>query len=411
MEERDFRVTSYGVASTLFLLGVLLKQFYLFSSGGFQLGDFCFMGSFVFLVVFYNKFRIPITGNDILFIGFVGCIIIINLIYIFIYGTNYPGEFRFHMSIIYYIYNLFIILTIRQFSNDKEFLTKLRRVLQLGLLIQFGVAVAGVGRYGSMRYMGTFNDPNQFSFFVFSSFLLIFVISTITKDGHPIIWYVIAFYLIIQSVSTGMLLGMLVLLISFIFIKLLELSRKSAILFVVTASVLLFFVILLYLGVVKVPESIEKITIVQRALTKILSFGIGTDGVGSGGFRNLMIDRCWDRLWDYPSKILYGAGEGYFNRFPSARYTNNEIHSSILGPLFYYGIFPCSIWFIWTVKQFKSLKRDLWCVYLALIVESITLVNNRQPFFWMLFVLAGSFLAKDKGAFENGNNPKKELAF
>lgn len=185
MRERGFYTTPYGAASVLFLLGVLLKQFYLFSSGGFQLGDFCFMGSFVILAVFYNRFRIPLTGNDNLFMGFVGCVTLINFIYIYIYGMNYPGEFRFHMSIVYYLYNLFIILTFRQFITDKDFLTKLRKVLQLGLLIQLGVAIAGFGRYGSMRYMGTFNDPNQFGFFIFASFLMIFIVSMVTKEGHP----------------------------------------------------------------------------------------------------------------------------------------------------------------------------------------------------------------------------------
>lgn len=394
MRERGFYITSYGAASVLFLLGVLFKQFYLVSSGGFQLGDFCFMGSFVILVAFYNRFRIPLTGNDNLFMGFVGCVALINFIYICIYGMDYPGEFRFHMSIVYYLYNLFIILTFRQFSTDKAFLTKLRKVLQLGLLIQLGVSIAGLGRYGSMRYMGTFNDPNQFGFFVFASFLMIFIVSMVTKEGHPLIWYAVAFYLIMRSVSTGMLLGMTVLFVVYIFLKISELNYRSAVLFMAIVATFFLTMLLLHFGVIRIPASIAQSTMVQRALSKIWSFGLGSNAVSSGGFRNLIIDRCWDRLWDYPSKILYGAGEGYYDRFPSARFNDNEVHSSILGPLFYYGIFPCSIWFVWTAKQLKGIKRELWCAYLALIIESITLVNNRQPFFWMIFVLAGSRLAK-----------------
>ena len=145
----------------------------------------------------------------------------------------------------------------------------------------------------------------------------------------------------------------------------------------------------------------------KRVFSKIWSFGVVSDAVQSDGIINLFVDRCWDRLIDYPTKIFYGAGEGYFNRFPSARYINNEIHSSILGPLFYYGIVPCTIWFIWIAKQLKGIKRELWAAYIALIVESVTLVNNRQPFFWMIFVLAGSCLVKNK--FNSELNAESEI--
>ena len=394
MKLREMNTTAYSAAQMLFLLGVFLKQFYLFSSGGFQLGDFCFMGSFLIVLMFVLRFKLPLGESDGLILGFVGCVVLINIIYIGIYGNDYPGEFRFHLSIVYYVYNLFIILTFRQFCSDVEFLKRVRLCFQAALLFQLFVAFAGLGRFGSMRYTGTFNDPNQCGFYVLASFLMIFIISNINKEGHLLLWFVIAFYLIMRTVSTGMMLGLGVLMIAYIFLKISEINEKSATVFLVISIGILLLFILYGTGILSIPSSISSTTMYRRIILKFWSFGVGTNGVRTGGLRNLFIDRCWDRLLDYPWKILYGAGEGYHNRFPSARYTNNEIHSSILGPLFYYGIIPCSIWFTWTIKQLKDIKRELWVAYIALMIESITLVNNRQPFFWMIFVIAGSCLAK-----------------
>ena len=346
------------------------------------------------MIVFVLHMRISLKSGDGLFVWFVGCVVLINGIYMCINGNDYPGEFRFHMSIIYYVYNLFIVLTFRQFCEDIEFLKKLRLCFQAALLVQLFVAVTGLGRYDSMRYMGTFNDPNQCGFYILASFLMIFIISQITKEGHPLLWFFVAFYLITRTVSTGMMLGLVVLLTIYAFLKISEFNKKSAMAFLALLVGILLVYSLCGTGMLRLPLSVTNSTMYQRMVSKIWNFGLGSNAVSSGGLYNLFVDRCWDRLLDYPWKILYGAGEGYYSRFPSARFTNNEIHSSILGPLFYYGLVPCSICFVWVVKQLKGVKRELWAAYIALIVESITLANNRQPFFWMLFVIAGSVLAK-----------------
>ena len=171
-------------------------------------------------------------------------------------------------------------------------------------------------------------------------------------------------------------------------------NLQTRIVFVIIIMFVVFFVIILFSATLPLPDVLTKTSMYRRIASKLRIFGIGANSVNSGGLRNLFIERCWDRLIDYPEKLLYGAGEGYYSRFPSALFTNNEIHSSIFGPLFYYGIIPCSIWFLWTAKQLKNIKPELWCAIIALIIESITLVNNRQPFFWMIFVLVGSELAK-----------------
>ena len=382
------------MAQVLFLLGVFLKQFYVFSSGGFQVGDLFFMSSFLIMLFFVMHGKIPLGGSDGLFICFVGFVVLINTIYICIYGNDYPGEFRFQKSVFYYIYNLFIILSFRQLSTDLAFLRKLKHVLQAAILVQLLVSFTGLGRFVYSRFTGTFNDPNQCGFYVFASFLMIFIISHISKEKPPLLWFFVAVYLIMRTASTGMLLGMAALFVFFVFFKISDYNMKSAIAFLVFAGGLLAIVSLASVGVIRLPSSITNSSMYYRVMGKISFLWGGQTAARAGSIRNLLVDRCWDRVFDYPTKLLYGAGEGYYHRFPSARYVRNEIHSSVLGPLFCYGIIPCSFWFVWTYRQLKGIRRDLWPAFLALIIESLTLVNNRQPFFWMIFVLAGSVLSK-----------------
>lgn len=91
----------------------------------------------------------------------------------------------------------------------------------------------------------------------------------------------------------------------------------------------------------------------------------------------------------YPEKILYGAGEGFWDRFELA-YATNEIHSTVLGILFYYGVGPfvlLAIWVILNLRQCSFRSRTL-LFYLPLLFECFFLANQRQPLLWMLIVLA-----------------------
>lgn len=386
---------SLDIAKSFFLLGVFMKQFYLGSSGGFQIGDLCFMLSFIILIISHYHMKIPIRKIDQPFLVFVFFVIFINFIYIAIYKNSYVGTTRFHLSIIYYIYNLFIILTIRQFAVDTDFLDHLRIVLQVCLFLQLIFAVFHLGRYfDAYRYMGTFNDPNQCGFYIMGSFFMIFVLSIMTKKGKPVIWWIVAIYIIMKTSSTGMLMGMLIMIVLHLYQILLTKNSRTAAFFLLLAVMLTVVLVLVLAGVMPIPESIKMTFMYQRVMQKFGRIGIGVAG-RTFSIRRLFEDRTWDRILMYPDRILYGAGEGYMARFPAALYGANEIHSSILGPIFYYGLIPCSFLLWWFVNQMHCLKKELWCVYVALLIESITLVNNRQPFFWMLFVLAGSKLMKN----------------
>lgn len=73
----------------------------------------------------------------------------------------------------------------------------------------------------------------------------------------------------------------------------------------------------------------------------------------------------------------------------------DEVHSTVLSIWFYYGIVPWLIWLVWCAKQVKGIKRSARYIYFAIGIECLTLINQRQPFFWMLLVLASHSVLKD----------------
>ena len=396
METRGAYISVKRISQAFFLAGVFLKQFYIFRSGSFQIGDAMLMLSMLMLLFVRDRDHVKAKRQDFWLIAFVACTVLINGIYVVIYGFSYTADFHFHMSILNYIYVLLVALVFRQFCEDTVFLGRLRWVLQAAVLFQFVVCVLNLRpRYADVRFVGTFNDPNQCAFYLMSAFFLIYLISRITGKGIPWIWYVPAFYCIIETSSTGMMLGLIVFLGLAVLLLVFGKSAKTGIALVVLAAVIFSTGVLVVTDRIRLADDYQETLMYQRFMGKLASFGIEDGGSDELEMQRFVEDRSLEKLVKYPEKIFFGAGEGYYERLPASESSiRQELHSSILGPLFYYGVIPCAMWFLWTAIQLKGIKRELWSVYLALIVECFTLVNNRQPFFWMIFVLAGSCLAK-----------------
>ena len=91
---------------------------------------------------------------------------------------------------------------------------------RINLIFQVLLLVSGRGRYfyetwGGSRFRGTFNDPNQFAFFIFIMMLVLFmeyrrkaVYTAKTRIGF---WgmFLLGVFLIGKAKSTGMFIGLL----------------------------------------------------------------------------------------------------------------------------------------------------------------------------------------------------------
>ena len=350
---------------------------------------------------------------------FISAAVIINAVHEYMYPQ---GNFRLYS--LFWIYNCLAVWTCRKLSecelvpdngmNKSAVSIKkiLMRLLEFDIMMQLIIFISGHGGrfteyWGATRYMGSFNDPNQLAFFMLISILLIFDISA-DKGVHAearncrgkkgtlpnfikvhlpeLITALIALFIIVMSKSTGVMLGASVFVFLLLLCSLRELTVKKM-LSVQTA--LIFTAVVGMVGVLmfwhiwpsadfNVQElEYNTLTRIQEKLWK-LSNG------GAGGF---LLDRGADKIAAFPQYMLFGAGEGAFERFQLPGGGINELHCSLLSILFCYGIIPTVLMLIWCTKCLRGKNRWQLCALMALMAESFTLINYRQPMFWFLFVL------------------------
>lgn len=285
-----------------------------------------------------------------------------------------------------------VLQNIRKLSFDD----KICCLLEIDIILQFIIMLSGRGRYfveywGAVRYMGSFNDPNQLAFFMFVSMLLIYSLKAENdRKLHLPIYvrfavYVSAVIVIIKTKSTGIMLGAA----AFAFLswcrwiwEAMQSGRISKKL--ITAVVIICAVcaaaLLIYIWP---PADFDVKNVEYNTLTRIQEKLWKLSQGGIGGF---LIDRGGGKLAAFPQYMLFGAGEGGFDRFAVAGQEINEIHCSIMSILFCYGIIPTLFMIKWTADSFKNKNGRQLCACLALIAESMTLINYRQPMFWFLLM-------------------------
>ena len=379
------------LSGVIFLFGLYIKQFYLRESGSIQIGDVVIALS-VLMIFFSGQVK---PGENSLLAIFVFCTFIINGIYSIYYGKN------FLKSSVYLLYNLLVVLAFRLLIREDGFIKVLILLLKICLTTQLFVFITGIGRnYSSLRYQGSFNDPNQFGFFVLCCFFMLFLCYLHFGKRPHILWLLVTGFLVVLSSSRGMMLTFAV----FLFLAVIYpfLSTKSIVERVV--FILLFAIILVFLFVFgDVVSAILQGALGWRRLAYVFGRIQDTASVSSGtGGRlyKLLADRQLVRIIRAPYYFLFGCGEGYFDRFLISSGQNNEIHCSMIALCYYYGIIPYYFFLKWIRENIKGIPHSAISVFVALIMEAFTLANHRQPLFWMMFAF-GSLLSEDKNCINN----------
>ena len=359
------------LSSVLFLIYFLLKPFYVFGSGSVQPGDCVLLAAFFFVLFEERNFRIHEKDKGIAL--FVLCVAAINTTYFLIYQAS-----DFMKSILYYVFNLIAILCFRTMMYDRAWIKKLLGVGKLNLLIQVLCFFAHIGKYwqGTYRYMGTYTDPNQLGFAVISTLAIIFLMD----DKGKYLYLAVSAFLIFQTASSGMLLA-LVLLSAFDFanscrsIFTADFSYGKAILAVCAMLALIVLMvnnpIQIDLGGFRIESKLNR---------------------GDSVLQTFIADRKLNVAVEHPAYFLFGYGEGFkFERYGH----RGEMHSTWISLFFYYGIVPFIVLLRWIFGNIRGISRKYVPVYIAIFLEAFTLINHRQPSFWMI-IMMGSLLRKEE---------------
>lgn len=370
------------LAVDIFCLAVILKQFYILPSGSFQLGDLFFM---LFVGICFVQKQIKLTKKDFFLVCFFFLAALVNIISYVAASFETPkySESPF-IVILFYLYNFLIVFAFENTFDDIPSLELLSRTMKLALLIQIVVYVLGIGRwYGGARYKGTFNDPNQYGFFVLTALFVIFNIGRALSEKNTLIWCALSVFLILLSSSTGMMLGLLSFVVFTILMWIKGKVSKSIFIVICCVAIVLcvcLFILLFYSDNLISTSSIQNEAI-RRLLEKINEF--------SGGFvKSFAADRNMMRVIKYPEIMLLGSGEGMGEAWGIDFNEGGDIHSDFFSIVFSYGIIPSFFLFMWFFFCFRGISSKYVGVYLGLLAESFTLVNHRQPLFWCFIAMA-----------------------
>ena len=373
-------------------LGIYAKEFYLLPSGSLQIGDLFFLMAFAIAAL---TGRIRFERIDRALLLFVFLAVIVNLVY-----AIYYLDVSFLQYSVYLLFSLVIVLLARSFFQNECILRHMLWALEAALITQLLVCFAGFGRYFFDRYSGTFNDPNQFGYYALTCLFLIYTINIILGRKQNLLWFLVAVYLIVQSSSSSMILGVMAFTGFYVWELTADYPREqkwlSRIVMVLLAGLALLMLMLA--GGFGAPAGGP--SGLQRLLARLPS-----DGGLKGVFEAYIKDRSAGRILENPWGFLYGTGEGRWARYA----TGNEIHATMISLCFYYGFIPYLLWIFWLWSNSRQLTPALICVVAAQIIEAFTLANHRQPFFWILFVLVSNPRCKRRGKAEAAGGDGERL--
>lgn len=371
-------VREYNVFSPLLLIFqiyIVGEIFHVFKSGYPQPADF-----FMFLAIisagiaFLMRPDAKLSNLVMAGILFAAYTFIINII-----NYAFNPDLEFLLSSLYYVFNTLSMFTIIFLANrDPE---TLQKKFYTALLISVGLQVI-VGfllfQGPSFRAIGTFNNPNQFSYWALLSFCILIALryparltSVDLLVGGILTWFIIA------GLSKAAMLAYALALLGILFSNMVS----PAIRYITGFSILCLLSFVLF----DLQSFTDKLWALERAegiYERFTSAGEQADDTVEA--------RGYLRLLENPEYVLLGAGEGAYHRFK----TPYQMHSGLGTILFSYGIVGASLFAMMIFLIFKNLPRLFWVLLAAIMFYGLTHHNIRFTYFWVF--LGACYLASLK---------------
>ena len=346
---------------------LIICPFYFFESGNPQLADFLLFLGIIPLITtkhslsVYNKHKVV----RYLFWFFIFSSII-NICY-WAYYTLIGVENSMYKFIFFYSFNFLFFLLIVSFIKSKVLIYQFKIFyfsIFASTLLQFFLAILGIGgNQNNLRPSIFFNNPNQLAYFALLM-ISVMTIFYIRYNFNKLVYYITflcSTYLVLYSGSRGAL-SIILLILPIVFFKRID-----------KTDIIIFFGLIILTPVILNTNFIkEKINLIMiRNATSLLK--------NSSEIEN----RGYDRVYSYPKYLIYGAGEGKYERFDDNEIPL-EIHSGFVTILFSYGI----LGFLIFIRFFYNIIKDNFKINIFILMPVIlyNLTHNgfRAPLFWGL---------------------------
>ena len=348
--------------------------FYFFPAGSAQPSDILIV-VVIGLYIMAQKFKLQgfIKEPFTRFLRFCIYLTVVNFgVFISLLGEANKGLPWFVFSA-FYFYNLLVMgfaLSLykqygKKFLYTSVYSCLVAAALQIGL--SFVLDTGGEGIRGSLF----FTNPNQLGYYSLCGLAIVLVLETMIKLPKLMVYlgFFLFSYLALISVSKAALGAMIILFGAFLIAnKVFSLKNIFAIIIVGGVG---------FIGVTqsefgkKFQENLERRNINEEDRPEEIT---------EWEYRG------YDRISNHPEYLVFGAGEGGYNRFDTF-IENHEIHSSFGTIVFCYGI-PGTVLFIMFI--FSLLKKLPWfyLVYsLPLFAYGVTHMGLRFTIFWVALMM------------------------
>ena len=357
----------------LWLIYLMAAPFYVFPSGTPQPADYLMVGLIALTTLTLGGRYLPLAVPAVRFHASFA-------IYAFLLTLVWTGlgVQRALIHPTFHFYNFLVFATAlalygrhrRRFLLVTAYGVALSVILQ-GALSRF-VTVASDFYGGSARATVFFNNPNQLGYFALLSASLLVVGARylglsllVTSLG-----FAASVYLALISLSKAAIFATLLLAVIF--------SAKRL-------SVLAAASVLLIVGFFTTDIAPS---VVERASMRMSNIGQQEDDSLAG--------RGYDRIFNHPQYLLFGAGEGGYRRFRSE--IPGEIHSTIGTVLFSYGLIGSGFLLAFLMSLVRGSPIQTWLFLVPLFLYGLTHNGLRFTLMWILFAFLFCSLLEERRA-------------
>lgn len=372
---KEARVEPLGL-SIIILIYFALKPIYLASSGSVQVADLFFALSVLFVII-KNKGRIVFNKNNAVIIGYF-CLLIIYQIVINGIWSFVTGDFSMNVNDLYYVFNMLAFATVIYISQELS-IASIKRAIGIGSL--FAVIITAIGLIifsnDEVRSVGFFNNPNQLGYFSVIMLTVIALCKEEMKKSHIMIVFVLSFWAVLVSLSKAAILAYFVEIIVLVLFYQNNFSVKRIVFELVV-------ILIVSLGVYLLFFSNNSVIVSNPLLFEIRERIINMSNENDS---SLAYGRGYARVGEMASHIIWGTGEGAYDRFDIRH--GVEVHSTFVSLLTCYGLIGL-LGYLTLIKNAMGKGSAFWnslFVLSGLLLYSITHNGIRNTLFWILLAL------------------------
>jgi hypothetical protein len=357
------------------LIYIILKPFYVFNLGMPQVAEYFIMIILVFHYIHYWPVINLKNKSLVLVWSFLLLITVINATYA-VYFTM-PEALTFWKSTIFYGFNvLFFIFCKRLFNifNPKDYRWLLIACF-VSMLIQFVLYLMGFDKEVTDNFFGRrhfyFNNPNQLAYYCLLIVTLILLVEKKIRTLRFLIPLLISLACVFTffSSSRPVILGLILLVIYYFVFVLKEQKVKNT---------LLFLLPLLFVFSIHFQKSAHEF---NRTFSRFERVEVNPTKEYSG--------RGMERILENPMNLLFGAGEGYLERFITPKNKlRQEIHNTAANLLFSYGIAGFLLFTMFLYFSLRYLSMKQLCLFIPLFLYNMFHNGIRFSFLWLFLAMA-----------------------